>query len=153
WGKTIFRHKTSLLSADPHRLRFRTMIGPDVEVLHEVHAGKEDIDLRFELKNHGKQAVDVEWFQPACIRVAEFTGSNQTNYIQRSFIFTEKGLTTLGKTQRREDALYRGGQVYVPRKVNLEDVNPRPISADQPVNGLIGCFSADGKYLLATASD
>jgi hypothetical protein len=31
-------------------------------------------------------------------------------------------------------------------------VNPRPICRDQPTNGLIGCFSADGKYLLATAS-
>jgi hypothetical protein len=40
----------------------------------------------------------------------------------------------------------------VPKGVNLDDVNPRPICQDQPVNGLIGCFSADGKYLLATAS-
>jgi hypothetical protein len=32
-------------------------------------------------------------------------------------------------------------------------VNPRPLSLDRPVNNLIGCFSADGKYLLANAWD
>ena len=48
-------------------------------------------------------------------------------------------------------AIYKGGQVYVPATVPLSDVNPRPISAIQPVNGLIGCFSADEKSLLATA--
>jgi hypothetical protein len=45
------------------------------------------------------------------------------------------------------------GQVYVPSGIDLADANPRPICRDQPTNGLIGCFSADGKYLLATASD
>ena len=48
-------------------------------------------------------------------------------------------------------ALYRGGQVYVPEGVDPDDVNPRPISPDVPSNGLIGCFSADGRYILATA--
>jgi hypothetical protein len=41
----------------------------------------------------------------------------------------------------------------VPRGINLEDVNPRPISPEQPVNGLIGCYSEDGKTLLAMAWD
>jgi hypothetical protein len=100
----------------------------------------------------GAAPVDVQWFQP-CLRVGGFTGLGQSNYFQRCFIFTRDGLTTLDKTRRTEAALYRGGQVYVPGSVNLEDVNPRPLSPDQPINGLIGCFSADGKYLLATAWD
>src|SRR5207237_5282704 len=54
--------------------------------------------------------------------------------------------------RRTEEALYHGGQVYVPKGINLNNVNPRPLCADQPTNGLIGCFSADGKHLLATAS-
>ena len=40
----------------------------------------------------------------------------------------------------------------MPKGINLKDVNPRPICGDQPTNGLIGCFSTDGNYLLATAS-
>ncbi|MEK7674234.1 MAG: hypothetical protein AAB676_00180 [Verrucomicrobiota bacterium] len=35
----------------------------------------------------------------------------------------------------------------------MQDVNPRPISPDRPVNGLMGCFSGDSKYLLAMAWD
>lgn len=83
----------------------------------------------------------------------KFTGRGQSNYTERSFIFTERGLTTFAQARRTEEALYRGGQVYVPKGIALADVNPRPLSGDQPVNGLIGCFSADDQWLLATASD
>lgn len=152
WGKTTLRHKTVLLSSEPHHLRFRTTVEPEVEVLHELLAESDSVRFDFKLTNRGSQPIDLEWFQPACIRVERFTGANQSNYIARSFIFTERGLTTLDKTGRREQALYRGGQVYVPRGINLEDVNPRPIASVQPTNGLIGCFSADGTHLLATAS-
>ena len=153
WGKTTLPHKTVLLSAEPRHLRFRTTVKPEVEMLHDVRAGDDEVEFQFQFKNLGPQPVDLEWFQPACIRVDRFTGLNQTNYTARSFIFTARGLTTLDKTRRAEEALYRGGQVYVPKGINLADVNPRPINLDQPVNGLIGCFSADGKYLMATASD
>ena len=153
WGKTVLPHKTLLLSADPSHLRFRTTVEPNVEVLHDVRARADEIEFRFELRNLGEQPVDVEWFQPVCIHVGRFTGLDQSNYFERSFIFTARGLTTMDKTERREEALYHGGQVYVPKGINLDDVNPRPISPDQPVNGLIGCFSADGKHLLATAWD
>ena len=59
----------------------------------------------------------------------------------------------LDQLPRNEEALYRGGQVYVPKGINRDDVNPRPISPVTPANGLIGCFSADNRYLLATAWD
>jgi hypothetical protein len=153
WSKTVLPHWTQLVSAKPHHLKFRTIVEPQVELVHEVRAGADDLTFEFTFKNHGTEPVDLEWFQPACIRVDRFTGLAQTNYVSKSFIFTDRGLTTLDKTRRREEALYRGGQVYVPRGINLQDVNPRPICLDAPVNGLIGCFSADGKYLLATASD
>jgi len=155
WRQTTLPHKTTLLAADPagHSLRFRTLVEPDVEVRHEIRAGADELDFRFDFTNHSAQAVDLEWFQPACIRVERFTGCTQSNYTARSFIFTDRGLTPLDRMKRREDALYRGGQVYVPRGINLDDVNPRPICEDRPVNGLIGCFSADGQFLLATASD
>lgn len=155
WGKTTFSHKTELVSAsrDGRRLRFLTKVQPDVEVTHELRAGEDEVEFRFEFKNLGREPAGIEWFQPACIRVERFTGRGQSNYTERSFIFTERGLTTFAQTARREEALYRGGQVYVPKGIPLDDANPRPISADQPVNGLIGCFSADNQWLLATASD
>lgn len=153
WGKTVLRYRTTLLSSAPEHLRFRTRVAPEVEVLHEIRSAGDEVDFHFSLTNQGTNAVDLEWFQPACIRVADFTGRDQSNYVSRCFIFTDRGLTMLDQTRRQADGFYRGGQVYMPRGVDLADVNPRPLCLDQPVNGLIGCFSADGKYLLATASD
>ena len=152
WGKTTLPHRTVLLQAEPEHLRFKTKIQPDVEVDHEVFAHNDELEFTFQFKNLGTSALDIDWFQPACIRVAAFTGSDQTNYISKSFIFTKSGLTTLNATGRREEAIYHGGQVYVPAGINLSNVDPRPLAMAQPTNGLIGCFSADGKQLLATAS-
>jgi len=154
WHQTTIPHKTELISADENgkRIRLRTRVEPNVEVLHDIRAGEGEVDFRLTVKNHGDQFADVQWFQP-CMRVDRFTGGNQSNYVEKSFIFTGRGLTMLDKTRRTEEAIYRGGQVYVPEGVNLEDVNPRPISLDQPANGLIGCFSTDNHYLLAMTWD
>ena len=154
WRQTTLPHKTTLLTNENNRLlRFRTLVQTNVEVTHVVAASEDEIDFRFALSNHGTKDIDLQWFQPACIRVEKFTGCVQSNYTAKSFIFTERGLTTLDRARRTEDALYRGGQVYVMPGVELRDANPRPLSLDRPSNGLIGCFSADGKQLLATASD
>ena len=155
WRQTVWPHKTSLIStdADHQHLRFLTQVEPSVEVRHEVRAHNDEVEFEFKLTNQGSEAIDLNWFQPACIRVAQFTGRNQSNYISRSFIFTERGMTFLSQTKRTAEALYRGGQVYVPAGINLADVNPRPLCGDQPVNGLIGCFSDDDRWLLATAWD
>ena len=155
WWQTVFPHKTTLVSAsrDGKRLQFLTRFDPAVEVIHEVRADKDEVEFNFKLTNKDNAPVDVNWFQPACIRVGRFTGRSQSNYMARSFIFTERGLTMLDQTRRTEEAVYRGGQVYVPKGINLADVNPRPLCGDSPMNGLIGCFSADDKWLLATASD
>jgi hypothetical protein len=154
WRQTTIPHRTEWVSADKKgkRIKLRTAVEPNVEVGHDIRAGKDEVDFRLTLKNRGDEFVDVQWFQP-CMRVDRFTGGNQSNYINKSFIFTGRGLTRLDKTRRTEEAMYRGGQVYVPRGINLDDVNPRPISPDQPVNGLIGCVSADDRYLLAMAWD
>jgi hypothetical protein len=155
WRQTTLPHKTELIFAGPagRELRFRTRVEPNVEVLHQIQAGSDELDIRFSFKNNGEAAVDLEWFQPACIRVERFTGCVQSNYTARSFIFAGRGLTRLDQCRRTEEARYRGGQVYVPHGIDLADVNPRPICLDRPVNGLIGCFSADDQWLFATASD
>jgi hypothetical protein len=150
WDKTTIPHKTELISATPRKIVLRTRVEPSVLIDHEISAGQDEVDFRVHAVNEGKAFVDVQWFQP-CMRVDRFTGLKQADYISKSFIFSEKGLQMLDVLPRAEEAIYRGGQVYVPAGIPLPDVNPRPISPVKPVNGLIGCFSADNKQLLATA--
>ncbi len=153
WDKTTIPHKTELLSNDGgKKIRLRTKVEPEVIVEHEITAGRDDIDFRVAARNDGKEFVDVQWFQP-CMRVDRFTGLKQTNYIEKSFIYTDKGLQMLDKLPRNEEAIYHGGQVYVPAGIPPEDVNPRPISSIKPVNALIGCFSSDNGQMLAMAWD
>jgi hypothetical protein len=155
WNKTTIPHKTRLVRASEQGdlLEFETTVSVGVEMSHRVKVVPNGVNFDYTLINKSAVPVDIQWFQPACIRVAEFTGSDQTNFIKRSFIFTKRGLTLLADTDRTEEALYKGGQVYIPAQIPAQEANPRPLAAAQPVNGLIGCFSADGTKLLATASD
>jgi hypothetical protein len=155
WNETTIPHKTTLVESSPdgRLLKFRTIVQTNVEVLHTLRSTADEIDISYEITNRGTERSPIDWFQPACIRVEQFTGRNQTNYIARSFIFTDRGLTLLKDTGRTTEARYLGGQVYVPSNINRSDANPRPLAKDAPVNGLIGCFSADDKYILATAFD
>ncbi len=154
WNETTIPHTTELLSADSkgQKLRLRSKVQPSVDVLQELQVVEDGVEMKVELQNTGDKPLDLEWFEP-CIHVDRFTGRNQTNYFERCFIFTERGLTMLNQLPRNEEALYHGGQVYVPKGINHEDVNPRPISPVTPANGLIGWFSANNQYVLATAWD
>ncbi len=154
WDSTTIPHKTELISTEDNgkHIKLRTIVAPNIEVLHDIRAGSDDVEINIVLTNNGSNAEDIDWLQP-CIRVDQFTNRAQDDYISRCFIFTKKGLTTLDKANRTHDGFYKGGQTYVPSGINLKDVNPRPISTDQPVNSLIGCFSDDNKYLMATAWD
>jgi hypothetical protein len=154
WDETKIPHKTELISAEDNNkhIKLRTIVQPDIEVIHDIRAGDDDVEFNLVLHNRGDKAIDVDWFQP-CILVDQFTNRKQEDYLSRCFIFTESGLTTLDKTRRTEEGFYKGGQTYIPAGINLKDVNPRPISLDKPANGLIGCFSGDNKYIMATAWD
>jgi hypothetical protein len=154
WDKTTIPHQTELVSASPDRklIKLATTVGTNISVLHEIRAGPDEVTFDLAITNRGDLFQDVQWFQP-CMRVDRFTALKQTNYIDRSFIFTERGLQRLNALPREEEAIYKGGQVYVPAGIPMEDVNPRPISKIRPANNLIGCVSADEKWLLATAWD
>lgn len=152
WDKTTIPHKTRLIEANPQFIRLRTLVEPSVVLDHVIRPKHDEVDFQLEARNEGGAFVDIQWFQP-CMRVNRFTGASQQTYIEKSFIFTQDGLQFLDKLPRTEEAIYRGGQVYVPPGIPLEDVNPRPISAIKPSNPLIGCISADGKKILATAWD
>src|SRR5713101_5125948 len=56
WRKTTLPHKTTLTWADPRgrRLKFRTLVEPDIEVRHEIRSRNDELELSFELTNHGK---------------------------------------------------------------------------------------------------
>lgn len=154
WSQTVIPHRTKLVSTskDQTHLEFVTT-AENIEARHFVNATNDEVEFTWTIKNTGNKKVDLDWFQPTCIEVDRFTGLGQEDYWKRSFIFTEHGLTTLDKTRRNDEVRYHGGQVYVPVGVDLKNVNPRPISLDQPTNNLIGCFSSDNKWLLATAWD
>ena len=49
------------------------------------------------------------------------------------------------------EARYIPGQVWAGPGVPRSDVNPRPLHPAVPSNGLIGCYSADGSMIFATA--
>jgi hypothetical protein len=152
WDKTTISHKTELISATPNKILLRTTVEPSIVLEHEITSSPDSVDFKVTAKNTGTSFVDIQWFQP-CMRVDRFTGKKQNDYIENSFIFTKDGLRKLIDLPREEEAIYKGGQVYVPAGIPVEDVNPRPISKVQPANGLIGCFSADNKQLLAMAWD
>lgn len=152
WNQTVIPHKTEKLeeSADGKLVRLRCRVEGGVEVEHTIRAAPGEVDFQVEAVNRGPARVEAHWVQP-CIRVGEFTGGTQESYVAKSFIFVEGKPVRLDKLPRAEEARYRGGQVYVPRGISRADVNPRPLSAVVPSNGLIGCVSADESMLLANA--
>ena len=150
WEETIIPQQNEVVSKTPHEIKVRTSLASGVDVMHRFAVVADEILFEATFTNLTEKFVDVEWMQP-CMRIGQFTGLGQNEYIRKCFIFTEKGLTLLNKTNRTEEAIYRGGQVYVPAGINRDDVNPRPLSPDVPINKLIGCLSVDEKALLATA--
>lgn len=154
WEETVIPFHTDVIDApsDGRSLRLRSVVSNKVEVHHQIHVGSDEVEFQLELRNTTDEYVDIEWSQP-CINVGEFTGCGQDNYFEKCFIFTETGLTRMHKTHRATQARYTPGQVYVPEGIDLNDVNPRPVSQTRPTNGLIGCFSQDESLILATAWD
>jgi hypothetical protein len=160
WGETVIPHRTELVEASPggKRLRLRSEVEGGVVVEHDLRAGTDEVDFEVRARNDGPAPVDAVWAQP-CVRVGAFTGRErqghvlrgEEEYIEKCFIFVGGVLRRLHETRRESEALYRGGQVYVPAGIDRGDVNPRPLSPDVPSHGLIGCFSADGRRLLAFA--
>ena len=78
WHQTTLPHKTELISANKNgkRLKLRTIVEGNIEVMHDIRAGKGDVDFRLTLHNGGEQFSDVQWFQP-CMRVDRYTACNQ----------------------------------------------------------------------------
>jgi hypothetical protein len=152
WRETVIGHRTELLSrsSDGKRLELRCRLSDGVEVQHVISAREDEVDFRLTAHNPTTIPSQAHWAQP-CIRVDTFTGKLQDGYLPSCFVFIEGKLTRLPTQPWATRARYVPGQVYCPQGVDRNDVNPRPLSELVPSNGLIGCFSADGKMILASA--
>ncbi|MBV8881120.1 MAG: hypothetical protein JO332_14235 [Planctomycetaceae bacterium] len=150
WNKTVIPHRAKKLSDDGRTVTLRDVVEGNVVVHHRITAGDGEVLFEVEARNEGPDYVDAQWVQP-CVRVGAFTGGNQQTYVEQSFVFIGGRRTFLPQARRTEEAVYKGGQLYIPDGIRREDCNPRPHSPDVPSNDLIGCVSADGRWLFATA--
>lgn len=152
WGQTTIGHATELVSQseDGKRLKLKCTLEDGVVVHHEITATHDSVDFQIEAHNPTKKASEAHWSQP-CIRVEKFTGRTQHTYLPKCFIFVDDKLTRMPFEPWAKNARYTPGQVWAPRGVDRNDVNPRPLSDVVPSNGLIGCFSKDEDMLMAVA--
>jgi hypothetical protein len=157
WRETVIGHKTRLVSAaqDGRRLELECTLKDGVIVKHVITSTHDEVDFRITATNPTDQASQAHWAQP-CIRVDKFTGcepkaKGQEAYLPYSFIFVDGRQARMPVEPWATKARYMPGQVWCPRHVDRNDVNPRPLSTLVPSNGLIGCYSADGSQIMATA--
>ena len=156
WKETVIPHATKLIEAGPdgRRLKLRSTLEDGVVVDHEILAGRDEVEFRVTAANPTSRASMAHWAQP-CLRVDTFTGvkpePNSEKYLPQCFLFIDGRLTRLPTQPWATEARYTPGQVWCPSHVDRNDVNPRPLSRLVPSSGLIGCYSADGKQILATA--
>jgi hypothetical protein len=156
WKQTVIPHKTELVesSLDGRRIRLRSRLEDGVVVDHEITAGRDEVDFRVVATNPTRVESRAHWAQP-CIRVDRYAGveriPSSEAYLPRCFLYVDGRPVRMPTLPWARTAVYTPGQVWCPAGVSRDDVNPRPLSPIVPSNGLIGCISADGRELLATA--
>ena len=159
WGKhTIVGHETKLVSApeDGSRIEHSCVLRDGVTVRHLITATDDEVDFRLTAHIPTKKRSEPHWAQP-CVRVGVFTGTGADKtrdayaYISKSFLFLDGRQAMMPTRDWATKARYVPGQVWAAPGVKRADVNPRPLHKDVPDNGLIGCYSEDGKRIFATA--
>ena len=152
WKETVIGHTTELVSAsgDGREIKLRCRLNDGVVVDHVLTATADEVDFRLTAHNPTKQESQAHWAQP-CVRVDKFTGLDKTQYVSKCFLFLDGKLERMPTKNWAMKARYVPGQVWAAKGVDRNDVNPRPLSDATPSNGLIGCFSGDDKWLMASA--
>jgi hypothetical protein len=152
WEETTIGHKTRLIFERDDRtgLSLECHLNDGVVVRHDISATADEVNFRITATNPTDKPSLAQWAQP-CIRVDRFTGRTQKDYLEKCFIFLDGKLARMPTRAWATEALYKPGQVWYPKHVDRNDVNPRPVSDAVPDNGLIGCFSADEKTVFAVA--
>jgi len=161
WSETVIPHKSELVrrSDDGRVIELRDKLADGVVVNHIIAAGKDEVTFELVAHNPTDKPSEAHWAQP-CLRVDRFTGAGTADaralvpaYARKCFLFVDGKFTRLPTTPWAEKARYVPGQVYCPKHVDRNDVNPRPLSELVPSSSLTGCFSGDDKLILATAWD
>jgi hypothetical protein len=155
---TVIKHGSELVSLSPDQkiLKLRDTLADGVVVEHTITAGADEVDFQLTAHNPTDRRSEAHWAQP-CVRLGDFTGfgPSQTKddyaYVTKCFLFLEGKLERMPTRSWALEARYTPGQVWCPKNVPRTDVNPRPLSPLVPSNGLIGCFSGNGKLIWATA--
>lgn len=156
---TVIPHTAEKLevSSDGKLIKLRDKLADGVIVEHTITAGKDEVDFHLLAHNPSDKSSEAHWAQP-CIRVDKFTGAGNADaralvpqYARKCFLFLDGNLTRLPTEPWADKARYVPGQVYCPKNVDRNDVNPRPLSQLVPSSGLCGCFSADEKQIMAIA--
>lgn len=156
WRETVIPHRAKLVSASPdgQTITLHDALDDGVEVDHVIKVEQDAVDFRVTARNPTDKPSLAHWAQP-CLRVDGFVGvkpvPSSEEYLPRGFIFLDGKLARLPTQPWATKARYVPGQVWCPRHVDRNDVNPRPLSTLVPSNGLIGCFSADERQVLAVA--
>jgi hypothetical protein len=155
WGETVIPHTSELVEASPegNYLKIRDELDDGTVVEHVIESGVDEVTFTLTAHNPTQTESDLQWGQP-CIRLAEFTGVpeeiDSEEYLPQCFIFLNDTMAHMPTEPWATEAIYIPGQVWIPEEVNRDDANPRPHSTLIPSNGLIGAFSADDQWILAT---
>lgn len=152
WAKTTIGHSTKLTrSADNGQMiQLECRLKDGVIVDHTISSTNEEVRFTVVARNPTEKESQAHWAQP-CMRVNRFTGRNQQTYLEKAFVFLDGKPARMPTPNWTKTARYVPGQVWCPKGVDRNDVNPRPLSPDVPSNGLIGCYSADESKVLAMA--
>ena len=159
WKETVIKHTSRLVKAtdDRKRIEIQDRLTDGVVVDHVIVAGDDEVTFTLTATNPTETTSQAHWAQP-CTRVDGFTGSDPKNardvyppYIKKCFLMVDGKMQRLPTQPWAKEARYVPGQVYAPRHVDRNDVNPRPLSDVVPSSGLTGCYSADESMILAVA--
>ncbi len=159
WNETTISHRTELVSINNLKteIKLKCTLEDGVRVDHLIRATRTGVSFDLIANNPTGKVSEAHWAQP-CIRVGKFTGqgADETDdayaYIKKSFIFQDKDDIPdfLPTKDWATKARYVPGQVWCPKNVNRDDVNPRPLHPSAPHKNIIGCVSADKKWLMAS---
>lgn len=162
WVKhTVIPHRSEMisLSADGRVVKLRDTLADGVIVEHTITASRDEVNFLVMAHNPTTTASEAHWAQP-CVRLGAFTGfitdakgpnGAPEDYLPKCFLFLDGKLERMPTRAWGTQARYTPGQVWVPKAVPRTDANPRPLNPLVPSNGLIGCFSADDRFIWATA--
>lgn len=155
WHETVIPHKSTKLT--PHHageVRLQQVLADGVVVHHVITPVTDGVSFTVSAYNPTDKVSQAHWAQP-CMRVDRFVGlpmqKNGEHYLPQCFIYLDNKPTRMPTPVWAKKARYIPGQVWCPLHVDRDDVNPRPLSAQVPSNGLIGCFSKDERWVLAMA--